>query len=100
MEVLLLYASVCLEVTSLARSVRKGESLQELASSVTLSREHTRVQAGEYAVEVLLEELAAFVIRQHNQKSDELTVGLSLRQLSLLALFGCNIKIEDDTIAL
>lgn len=98
LEFLLLYASICLEVIALARISRKTDALERLASSELLSGDRVRIKAGGYEAEVFAKDLSALVIRQPKQKTDEPTAGLSLKQLSLLALLACDVEIGDDTI--
>lgn len=99
-EFLLLYASICLEVVALARIPSTADALTELTSSPLLSRDRVRVKAGGYDTEVFANDLAAVVMQQRRANTDEPTVGLSLRQLSLLALFACNVELGDSSITI
>ena len=100
LEFLLLYASICIEVVALAKTLPRTGALQKLASSPLLSRDLVRVRAADYETKVLAGDLAALVIRQPKEKADEPTVEWSLRQLSLISLFSCNIEVGDDTITI
>ena len=94
-EFLLLYASICLEIVALGRTLRSTPALQTLSSSPLLAGDRVEVRAGGYETNVAVGDLAALVIWQPKEKTDEATAGLSLRQLLLQALFACGIEIDD-----
>ncbi|MEE9225930.1 MAG: reverse transcriptase domain-containing protein [Bacteroidota bacterium] len=94
-EFLLLYATICLEIVALGRTLRNSRALQTLSLSPLLARDSVLVRAGGYETNVAAGDLAAMVIRQPRETTDEATVGLSLRQISLQALFACGIAIDD-----
>ncbi|MBU2054062.1 MAG: hypothetical protein KKC25_03670 [Proteobacteria bacterium] len=97
-EFLLLYASICLEIVALGRTFRCAPALQVISSSPLLTGDRVKVNAGGYEKDVTSGDLAALVILQPKEKTDEVTAGLSLRQLSLKTLFACGIEI-DNTIS-
>jgi len=97
-ELLLLYASICLEIVALGRTLSCASALQAVSSSPLLKGDRVKVKAGDYETDVSSEDLAALVILQPRDKTDEVTAGLSLRQLLLKSLFACGIDI-DNTIS-
>jgi hypothetical protein len=93
-EFLLLYASICLEIVALGRTLRNTPALHALSSSPLIKGDRVRVIAGRYEADVAAEDLAALVMWQPKEKTDEATAGMSLRQLSLQALFACGIEMD------
>lgn len=100
LEFLLLYTSICIEFIALARTGHKRDALEGLVSTVLLTGDRVRVIADGYETVIFTKDLAALVIRQPKQNSDEPSAGLSLRQLALLALLGCGIECGDDVITI
>jgi len=100
LEFLLLYATVCLEMISLARIHSKTTAIEKLTSTPLLSGDRVWINAGGHKTQVLTEDLSALVIRQPKQNTDGPTTGLSLRQISLLALLGCGVDCGNDTITI
>lgn len=94
-EFLLLFASICIEIAALGKTLRSTHALQDLSSSTVLARDRVQVIAAGYKKEVIGADLAALVIRRRKEKTDEATSVLSLQQLSLQALFACGIEIDD-----
>ena len=94
-ESLLLFSTICLEIIALVRTLGSHQTLLNLSSSQLLTKDRVQVKAGCYKLDVDLGDLAALIIRQPKKKADDITVGLTLRQLSLQALFASGIEIED-----
>jgi hypothetical protein len=97
-EFLLLYASICLEIVALGRTLRCAPALQAVSLSSLLKGDRVKVKAEGYEMDVTSGDLSALVILQPKEKTDEVIAGLSLRQLSLKTLFACGIEI-DNTIS-
>ncbi len=95
-EFLLFYASVCLETVALGRALRSTGAVQSLLSSPVLTRDHVKMRAAVYEMDLVVGDLAALVIRDRNEKAGETVTGLSLRQLGIMCLFACEIGFRDD----
>ncbi len=95
-EFLLIYSSICVEIVALVRTLRRTLFLQRLSSSPLLSQNRIQVRAGGYEIDVAASDIAGAVIWQPKDKADETITGLSLCQLSLQALFTCELGFEDD----
>jgi hypothetical protein len=68
--------------------------LESLSSSPLLAGERVQVRAGGYETDIAAGDLAALVMGQAREKTDEAAAGLTLRQRSLQALFACGIEID------
>lgn len=97
-EFLLLYTSTCVEIVSLGRTLRSTEALQSLLSSSVLARNRIKVMADSYETDLDAVDLAALVIRDPKEIVEESVERLSLRQLSILCLFACEIELRDDSV--
>lgn len=93
-EFLLLYASICLEIVALGRTLHCAPALEAVLSSALLAEAYVKVRAGGYETDVTSGDLAALIIFQQKEKIDEVTASLSLQQLALKALFACGIEID------
>ncbi|MEI6900442.1 MAG: hypothetical protein WCL00_11240, partial [Bacteroidota bacterium] len=63
-----------------------------------MSTERVSVKAGGSENEFTTDDLSSLVINQASQLTNNSTIGLSLKQLSLSALFWCDFEINDATI--
>ncbi len=94
-EYILLYATVCLETVALVRTLKNTKAVEALSSSTLLQQDSVLINASDYEDNIAAVDLAAIVIMQPKENTDETTAGLSLRQLSLLALFAGGIEADE-----
>lgn len=98
LEFLLLYASMCVEIVALGRTLRSTRALQCLSSSPVLTQDRVKIRSGGYEKDLSIVDLAALVIQESEEKVGETILGLSLRQLAIQCLFACEISFHDNLV--
>lgn len=97
-EFLLLYASVCVEIAALGKTLRITKVLERLMSSNLLKEDRVKVIAGDKELYFSTADISALLIQDSNETIEATITGLSLYQLSLKSLFACKVDISNDSI--
>lgn len=97
-QFLLLYASICVEIEALGRTLRGPKDLRCLSSSPLLTQDQVKVRIGAHEEHVAAVDLAALAIQESKEKAGEGMTTLSLRQLALQCLFACEFEFHDDSV--
>jgi hypothetical protein len=97
-EFLLIYASICVEIVAIGRTLRSTEALQCLTSSPLFTQDRVKVRTCDYNEDIAVVDLSALVIQQSKEEGEKVITGLSLRQLVIQCLLACEIGIHDDYI--
>jgi len=97
-QFLLLYASICVEIEALGRTLQGPKDLCCLSSSPLLTQDQVKVRIGAHEEHVAAVDLAALTIQESKEKAGEGMTTLSLRQLALQCLFSCEFEFHDDSV--
>jgi len=97
-EFLLLYASICVEIVAIWRTLRGTQALQCLTSSPVFAQNPVKVRICGDDADIAVVEIPAFVIQESGEKADEVIKGFSLRQLAIECLFACDISSQGDSV--
>jgi len=99
-EFLLSYASICIEIVALAKTLRSTQAIQYLSSSPILTHNQVKIVGGGYNRDLSAMDLSALIIQESKENENEAITGLSLFQLALQCLLACEIRFHDDSIEL
>ncbi len=97
-EFLLHYASICVEIAALGRTLQSTRAVQRLSSSPILTQERVKVKASSYEADLAAVELAALVVLEPKEQAEQAITALSLSQIAIQCLVACDIDIHDETI--
>jgi len=99
-EFLLLYASICVEIIAIRRTLPSAQALQCLMSSPAFTQNRVKVRACGDNEDIAVVDLSALVIQESKEEADEVIRGLSLHQLAIQCLFACEIGFHGDSVIL
>ena len=97
-EYLLVYSTICVEITSLAKSISSRISLKKLSKSSLMTKKRVTIKANGLQEVLDLEDIVSLVIHESKSEDEEALTRLSLSQLSLKCILACKIDIEEESI--